>query len=367
MRSRMVCSGCGTEVGPDEPYPFRCPKAGADADVDHVLVRVLDMSAVTFPSAGSQEASENPYVRYRELFRSHHLAQRFGLDDSGFVEIVKLLDESVARIDGDGFRVTPFAREDDLSERLGFSPSGGVWVKNETGNVSGSHKARHLMGLLIHLEVAERVGLIDPADRDARPLAIEGGITLGYEIASQLREAGASLDRVVVQVGGGTLATAVVQGLREAHGLGALDRVPALHTVQTTGASPLARAFDRVVAWRRERGAPIDEAIAYPRTHRHEFMWPWEQEPHSVAHGILDDETYDWLAVVRAMLETGGSAVVVDEATLREANRTGFDATGTPAGHTGTSGLAGLMKLRRRGEIGGDERIAVLFTGIRRE
>ncbi len=451
MRSRMVCSGCGTEVGPDEPYPFRCPKAGADADVDHVLVRVLDTSAVTFPSAGSQEASENPYVRYRELFRSHHLAQRFGLDDSGFVEIVKLLDESVARIDGDGFRVTPFAREDDLSERLGFSPSGGVWVKNETGNVSGSHKARHLMGLLIHLEVAERVGLIDPADRDARPLAIascgnaalaaavvaraaerrlevfvptdadpvivarlkeleadivvaprepglpgdptyhalkralaggalpftcqgnenglaiEGGITLGYEIASQLREAGASLDRVVVQVGGGTLATAVVQGLREAHGLGALDRVPALHTVQTTGASPLARAFDRVVAWRRERGAPIDEAIAYPRTHRHEFMWPWEQEPHSVAHGILDDETYDWLAVVRAMLETGGSAVVVDEATLREANRTGFDATGIPADHTGTSGLAGLMKLRRRGEIGGDERIAVLFTGIRRE
>lgn len=451
MRSRMVCSGCGTEVGPVEPYPFRCPKAGADADVDHVLFRVLDTSAVTFPAAGSQEASENPYVRYRELFRSHHLAERFGLDDSGFGEIVKLLDESVARIDGDGFRVTPFAREDDLSERLGFSPSGGVWVKNETGNVSGSHKARHLLGLLIHLEVAERVGLIDPADRDARPLAIascgnaalaaavvaraadrrlqvfvptdadpvivarlkeleadivvaprepglpgdptyhalkralagdalpftcqgnenglaiEGGITLGYEMASQLREPGASLDRVVVQVGGGALATAVFQGLREAHELGAVHRVPMLHTVQTTGVSPLARAYDRVVAWRRQRGAPIDEAIAHARTHRHEFMWPWEQEPHSVAHGILDDETYDWLAVVRAMLETGGSAVVVDEATLREANRTGFDATGIPADHTGTAGLAGLMELRRRGEVGDDECAAVLFTGIRRE
>ncbi|MFL5797053.1 MAG: pyridoxal-phosphate dependent enzyme [Actinomycetota bacterium] len=450
MRSRMVCSGCGTEAGPDEPYPFRCPRAGTEPDVDHVLVRVLDPSAVEFPSTASEEDSESPYARYRGLFRSSHVAERFGLGDGELLELVKLLDESVARVDGHGFRLTPFVREDDLSDRLGFSPSGGVWVKNETGNVSGSHKARHLMGLLIHLSVAQRVGLVDPADHDARPLAIascgnaalaaavvaraadrrlqvfvptdadpvivarlkeleadivvaprepgvpgdptyhalkralaggalpftcqgnesglaiEGGITLGYEMASQLRAASASVDRVVVQVGGGALASAVAQGLREAHELGALDRVPALHTVQTTGASPLARAFERVAAWRGEHDASVDEAIEHARTHRREFMWPWEQEPHSVASGILDDETYDWLAVVRAMLETGGSAAVVGEATLEEANRLGFDTTGIPADHTGTSGLAGLMELRRGGEIGDDERVAVLFTGIRR-
>jgi threonine synthase len=86
-----------------------------------------------------------------------------------------------------------------------------------------------------------------------------------------------------------------------------------------------------------------------------------------VAHGILDDETYDWLAVVGAMLETGGSAVVVDEDTLRAGNELGFQATGIPGDHTGTSGLAGLMELRRAGKIGDDERVAVLFTGIRRE
>jgi len=28
--------------------------------------------------------------------------------------------------------------------------------------------------------------------------------------------------------------------------------------------------------------------------HRSEFMRPWETMPQSVAHGILDDETYDW-------------------------------------------------------------------------
>ncbi len=50
-------------------------------------------------------------------------------------------------------------------------------------------------------------------------------------------------------------------------------------------------------------------------------MWPWETEPVSLAHGILDDETYDWLAVVRAMLLTGGRSVVVDEDTIEAANQ----------------------------------------------
>jgi threonine synthase len=447
MPSRMACSGCGAVVGPDEPYPFLCPNAGRDPDVDHVLVRVLEPGAVEFPGG----TEENPFVRYRELFRSHHLAERAGIGDRAFVELIERLDESVARIDGHEFGVTPFVREDDLSDRLGFSATGGVWVKNETGNVSGSHKARHLMGLAIHLEIAERAGLADRADRDARPLAIascgnaalaaavvaraadrrlqvfiptdadpvvvarlkeleadlvvaprepgttgdptyhalklalaegalpftcqgnenglaiEGGLTLGYEMASQLRAAGEGIDRVVVQVGGGALASAVAQGFREANELGVVERQPALHTVQTRGAFPLARAFERVVTWRDEHGVGDEAALAYARTHRHEFMWAWEEAPHSVAHGILDDETYDWVAVVGAMLATGGSAVVVDEDALRSANDLGFDATGIPADHTGSAGLAGLMELCRRDDIGDDERVAVLFTGIRRQ
>ncbi len=50
----------------------------------------------------------------------------------------------------------------DLSDALGFDGDGGVWVKDETGNVSGSHKGRHLMGVLIHLAVMERCGLTRP-------------------------------------------------------------------------------------------------------------------------------------------------------------------------------------------------------------
>ena len=92
-------------------------------------------------------------------------------------------------------------------------------------------------------------------------------------------------------------------------------------------------------------------------------MWPWEDEPHSIAHGILDDETYDWLAVVEGMLATGGGPLVVDEDTLAEAHALALEATGIQVCTTGSAGLAGLLALRTSGGVSADERVAVLFTG----
>jgi threonine synthase len=95
-------------------------------------------------------------------------------------------------------------------------------------------------------------------------------------------------------------------------------------------------------------------------------MWPWEREPHSIANGILDDETYDWLAVARGMLQTNGKAIVVDEARLEEANRLGRRTTGVNVDHTGSAGLAGLMEFRESGDIRADENVAVIFSGVKR-
>ncbi len=449
----LVCSGCGASPAAAEPYPFRCPNAGA-GDVDHVLRRRLDVSAVDgLPASGA--ADESPYVTYRRLFHAYHLGRAFGMADAEYVELVGRLDEQVAAVDGHGFRVTPFARADGLSDRLGFAAKGGIWVKDETGNVSGSHKARHLFGLLVYLAVAERIGRVDPTRRpvlaiascgnaalaaavvaaaghrrldvfvpvDADPpvvarlkdlgarvevcprqpgvpgdptyhrlraaiaegalpftcqgnengLAVEGGFTLGYEIASALAggrgPAGVStVDRLVIQVGGGALASACFESLGESVTLGALGGTPRFHAVQTTGAWPLPRAFERIVERlpAESAAADIDAVLAYAARHRSGFMWPWEEEPRSIAHGILDDETYDWLAVVEGLLRSGGSALVVDEETLLRANQAAVQETGIDVDPTGSSGLAGLLALRDRGEIGDGERVAVLFTGVRR-
>src|ERR1051325_6919421 len=151
-------SGVGRRAA-EVPYPFRCRKVGSD-DADHIIVPST-MQDLGWPNGDEP----NPFVRYRSLLHSYRLGRARGMTDDAYVALVERLDKEVAGVDGRGFAVTPFSRADRLSDRLGFDPAGGVWVKDETGNVSGSHKARHLFGVLLHLAVAEDLGLADPAAR----------------------------------------------------------------------------------------------------------------------------------------------------------------------------------------------------------
>jgi threonine synthase len=219
-------------------------------------------------------------------------------------------------------------------------------------------------------------------------LSIEGGETLAYELVSQSDSAGGVPDRLVVQVGGGALASAFLQGLRDAVELGALPRIPRFHAVQTRGGYPLARAYhlsaQRILrrlglpdssagtsagraAMLQDEGAEATrEELRRMVAHRSEYMWPWEEEPQSIAHGILDDETYDWAEVVRGLLETEGFPVVVSEDALLRANAAARACTGIDVDHTGSSGLAGVLELTGTGSVDPAERIGVLFTGATR-
>ncbi len=183
-------------------------------------------------------------------------------------------------------------------------------------------------------------------------LTIDGGRTLAYELA----DAEVSLDTLVVQVGGGALASAVAQGLHEAVALGRLPREPVMHVVQPEVNAPLVRA------WERARAA-AEEAPRTRREHRHDFMWPWAPPGASVATGILDDEAYDWASVVDALLRTGGTAIAVGEDDLRRANALARSATAIDVDPTGSAGLAGLVALRDLRAVSPQARAAVLFTG----
>ena len=427
---RLTCAGCGTPtpIGAADSYPFRCRSASQGDDVDHVVAKRLGGSPPVWPSGGE----ENPFIRYRTLLCTYGLSSGSRSPDEEFIALVTRLDDSIASVCGQRFRLTPLTRNETLD----------VWIKDETGNVSGSHKARHLAGIMLYLHAIDRMYRRDerpplaiascgnaalaaatiaraagqtlctfiPADANPvvvdrlralgatlvvcprRPgetgdpcyhrfrealvdgalpfccqgpengLTIEGGETLAYEMIDQLGEH--SLDAIVIQVGGGALASACVQGFVRARMLGRIARVPRLYTVQTEGAAPLARAFVRVATRARETNP--DEALRYAATHRSEFMWPWEATPRSIAHGILDDETYDWLAVVDGMLRTGGRPVVVSETELDAAYARGREATGINVDHTGSAGLAGLLALRARGELKPGERAAVIFSGVQR-
>ncbi len=473
-----MCTACGYEPPAGDPFPFRCPRAGGD-DGDHVLRRILDTQVLGSPEELKGiflSAEENPFIRYRRLFHSYWTGRAGGVSDGEYQEMVRRLDEAIAEVAGKGKRETPFGVEVSLGEELGLTSPDALWVKDETGNVTGSHKARHLVGVMLWLEVARRLaidsgaGWIEPrlaiascgnaalaaavvakaADRpldvfvppdadaavlellerfgarltscpraaagegdpclrrfrqalaEGEPpfacqgsengLTIEGGETLVWEMVSVLAREDRTIDHLVVQVGGGALASSCIQAFREAWTMGIVERLPRIHTVQTEGAFPLRRAWDLLAgrilrrsgqsdsgiledAGRRaaaewiHRHAPdeiVTQEICYAATHRSEFMWPWEDEPKSLARGILDDETYDWLAVVEGMLTTGGVPVVTTEPVLQRANDLARAKTPVEVDPTGSAGLAGALELGRSGALGPEDTVAVLFTGLSR-
>ncbi len=225
----------------------------------------------------------------------------------------------------------------------------------------GGRRGRIAIGVRAAVRIPGRVAAQGPQNG----LTLDGAATLGYELADQLRAAGAAPTVLAVQVGGGALGASVALGLRRAVERGRLDRLPALHGVQTTGAAPLERA-DRLVHAAAAAAGSFEAALAHAARHRSSVMWPWEQPPHSIAGGILDDETYDWRALVDAMHASGGGPVVVTEEQLARANELGRAATGIDADHTGTAGLAGLLALAAAGRLAPSGDAVVLFTGQRR-
>lgn len=464
LPSQLECTGCDSQVEPKGLPPFSCPSAKSGDGVDHVLRRRLDTGRLPFPKLDEP----NPFVAFRTLSHSYHLGRSWGLSDQEFVELIRALDGRISQLDGHGFVRTPQFEAKGLARSAGWT--GGLWVKDETNNVSGSHKARHMMGLALYLEAARAKGLDDgsrplaisscgnaalaaavvaraagrelevfvptwanpvvlerlnalgakvatcerdpsvPGDpctarfrervaQGAIPfscqgpdngLVIEGGCTLGYEVLAS----GLEVDRVFIQVGGGALASACVQAFEEAVRWRHYARLPAIHAVQTEGAAPLARAYFRVLRRLLEDlgfSGPLPEAdgrfslsqlcrwaefvlvrgdepairreLRFAASHRANFMWPWEKEPQSAAHGILDDETYDWLVIVEGMLLSGGFPIVVAEPLVLEAHRQARKETDVRVDPTGSAGLAGLLAYTKAGLASCRERSLVLFTG----
>lgn len=411
------CAVCGERVDLLNPAPWRCPNSSV-ADRHHVL-----QATSTAPTGGPDAASSHPFVRHDQRLAWAAAADARGMTDAARAALVHELDAAICAVDGVGFVVTPFERCNALSDSLGFSGEGGVWVKDETGGVGGSQKARHLFSILLHLRSLELLGELgprprlaiascgnaalaaatlaraadwpidvfvptwmgdgfatrldelgatthrcerrdddppgDPAmlrfreavDHGAVPftvqgpenaLCLDGGRTIGWEIAEQTVES-EPLDAVFVQVGGGAFAGSVGAGLVEA------GSTAKLMTVQAEGCAPLDRA------WQLGATAAHDWG---------EVMAPWP-EPASLADGILDDETYDWIAVVDAMRATGGDSVVASESNIVRAHQLAHDA-GFDASATGTASLAGLLEAIDHDQRWTTRRVAVIISGVTR-
>ncbi|GAA2016870.1 threonine synthase [Pseudokineococcus marinus] len=171
------------------------------------------------------------------------------------------------------------------------------------------------------------------------PYRIEGKKTMGFEIAEQL--GWRMPDVVVYPTGGGVGLIGIWKALHELLELGWVSgRMPRLVAVQATGCAPIVRAF--------EAGAEVSE--------------PWV-DASTVAFGITVPKALGDFLVLRAVRETGGTALAVDdEELLAELQHVG-SLEGLVLCPEGAAVVSAVRRLRGSGWIGADEEVVVLNTG----
>ena len=169
------------------------------------------------------------------------------------------------------------------------------------------------------------------------PYLSEGKKTAALEICEQL--GWEAPDRIFVSVGDGGIIGGVWKGLKDLHALGFIDKMPKLMGVQAEGAAPLVRAW-------REGTEEIKPVVL-------------DTLADSIAVGVPRDR----IKALRAVRQTGGEFVAVDDEEILEAMRVLARGAAVFAEPAGAAGFAGLAKLVRQGRIDPEERIVVLVTG----
>jgi threonine synthase len=171
------------------------------------------------------------------------------------------------------------------------------------------------------------------------PCRVEGKKTMGLELAEQL---GWELpDVILYPTGGGTGLVGLWKAFAEMEALGWIDaKRPRMVAVQSEGCAPIARAF--------HEGA--------------EFAEPW-QNAQTMASGIRVPAAVGDFLMLRALRESGGTAVTVSDPEIDAGTRLITQREGLFVCPEGGALVAALAKLLSSGWIRPAERVVLFNTG----
>jgi threonine synthase len=176
------------------------------------------------------------------------------------------------------------------------------------------------------------------------PHRIEGKKTMGYELWEQFRDLGGGLpDVILYPTGGGTGLVGMWKAWRELAELGWLaagTRPPRMVSVQVSGCAPVVTAYE----------AGAEKTVPFP-------------EPVTRAWGLRVPGPLGGFLCLRAVRETGGTAIAVSESAMEAATSALARRSGLDICPEGGAAWAALGELRERGEIGPRERVVVFNTG----
>ena len=172
------------------------------------------------------------------------------------------------------------------------------------------------------------------------PYRIEGKKTMAYEVAEQL---GWSLpDWIVYPTGGGTGMVGMWKAFEEMEHIGWLEpgRRPRMVSVQAEHCAPIVRAF--------EQGAERSE------------MW---KDARTVADGLRVPKAIGDFLVLRAVRESGGTAVAVRDTDMVAGMRELGRLEGISAAPEGGAALQAVKQLLQDGVVKPSETVVIFNTG----
>jgi len=170
------------------------------------------------------------------------------------------------------------------------------------------------------------------------PYRLEGKKTMAYEVLEQLE--GRVPDAMIYSTGGGTGLIGMWKAFDEMQELGWMEQKrPRLFAVQSTGCAPIVRAF--------ARGAEkADEWL----------------EPKTIASGLRVPSAIGDFLMLRALGESHGAALAIEDRLMLEAVRELAETEGIVTSPEGGATLAALKRLVADGFLSGLETIVLFLT-----
>jgi threonine synthase len=171
------------------------------------------------------------------------------------------------------------------------------------------------------------------------PYRIEGKKTMAYELAEQLHWQWP--DWIVYPTGGGTGMVGMWKAFDELEQIGWMrGRRPRMVSVQAEGCAPIVRAFERGLTT-----AP-----------------PWENAA-TLADGLRVPRAIGDFLILRAIRESGGTAVAVPDPAMVDGMLEIGSREGISAAPEGGAALAAIRQLAADGRINRDESVVLFNTG----
>jgi threonine synthase len=378
--SWQSCIACGNEVVEIDPHP-RCPLCAGLLEIHHrppAITPAELMQRFTERRGGAPGATASGVWRFREIVLpsadnvvSHPegntpLLHRVSLDRWVGVDHLLLKHEGhnptgsfkdrgmtvgVTQALRVGARAVACASTGNTSASLAaYAAQAGLpaLVLVPSDGVAAGKLAQTLAygarTLLVRGDFDQCLRLVEEASTELgvyllnsiNPFRIEGQKTIVLEMLQQL--SWESPDWIVVPAGNLGNTAAFGKALLEARQWGLISRLPRLVAVQAAGAAPFARSFEE----------------GFAQKHR------VKAETVATAIRIGNPASYD--RAVRAITETNGLVLAVDDAGLLEA-KTAIDASGVGCEPASAVGLAGLRQLVRSGVVKPTDTVVAVLTG----